>query len=68
MAKVVKHNVVAESCGNCAYWDDTHITDTTSGFTFINPSEIANCSNSESPESGKDVTANHKCIFWKELA
>lgn len=68
MAKVVKHNVVAESCGNCAYWEGTHLTDSISKITFINPNEVAECGNSASEDSGDKVTANHKCDHWKEMA
>ncbi len=62
-----KHNVAAQSCGNCNYWQGQHMIDSTSKIVFINPNESASCSNPESQYSGELVAPSEHCAAWKEL-
>ncbi|MEO1770269.1 hypothetical protein [Candidatus Enterococcus ferrettii] len=61
-----KHNVAERTCANCAYWEGQRLMDKASGISFINPNEVAECGNSQSPDVGKNVTPSHSCAFWKD--
>lgn len=64
--EIAKHEVAEKTCANCAYWEGLRLVDTVSGMSLINPNEVAECGNNESPDAQKNVTPSHSCAFWKD--
>lgn len=62
----IKHNIAERTCANCAYWEGQRLTDEALGISFINPNEVAKCTNEQSPDRYQEVTPSHSCDFWKD--
>lgn len=61
----LKHGIAEQTCGNCAYWNGIRLTDKKSGVSFINPNEIAECQNKQSPKAHMEVAPSNSCELWK---